>query len=141
MFLDRVEDVRAFLRSPELADVQKRVEETCDFLKRFSSLEDILHYAKELEKQTFIVKEFLSIEDVARYLQMNKSAVYKLTAKKQITFYKPGGKTIFIRRSDLEKWIGAAPRLSAADLESQANLVAYQMKRRSEKKGKRGGVL
>lgn len=130
-FLDRIDVAREFLNSSNLMEIQQQIRETCEFLKRFSSLDDIIKYASELEKSAYIIKEYLTVEDAARYLHLNKSAVYRLTSNHQITFYKPGGKNIFIRRADLEKWIGATPCLSSAELEHHVNSIAYK-KRKSQ---------
>jgi len=50
-------------------------------------------------------KEVMSINDLAAYTGWTTSYLYQLTRKRQIPFYRPSGKTIFFRRSEIEDWI------------------------------------
>lgn len=50
-------------------------------------------------------EEILSLSEAAEFLKMKKSFVYKKTSQKQINYYKPGGKKIYFRKSDLENWL------------------------------------
>lgn len=50
-------------------------------------------------------KDVLGIVDSADYLGISKSALYKLTSKKVIPFFKPSGKLIYFNRVDLDKWM------------------------------------
>jgi excisionase family DNA binding protein len=47
----------------------------------------------------------LTLEEAVDYLSLSKSALYKLTSRKEITFYNPGGKKIYFRKAELENWI------------------------------------
>lgn len=58
-----------------------------------------------ITKQNLLEKEFFTLEEAALYLGQSKSSLYKLTSKKEIPFYVPGGKMIYFRRSELESWI------------------------------------
>ena len=58
-----------------------------------------------LKKQHALSKEILTLEEGAEYLGLSKSALYKLTSKKEIPFYNPGGKKIYFRKAELENWI------------------------------------
>ena len=51
------------------------------------------------------LKEFLTVDEIANYLGLSKSAVYKITSKKEIPFYNPGGKKIYFKRSEVDTWI------------------------------------
>lgn len=143
ILLDRIDDARNFLKSEEFQAIQHQVDDIHKFLERFGTLEEIIIHVKELEKRVYIIKEYLTIDEVAKYLQVSKNTVYRLTSAKEITFFKPNGKTIFINRTDLEKWIGKTPYLSNSDLERQADLLAYQMEkdrvRDRDGKFKKGG--
>jgi len=50
-------------------------------------------------------KEVLTFDEAATYLGFSKSALYKMTSKKEIPFYVPGGKKIFFRRTEIDEWI------------------------------------
>ena len=58
-----------------------------------------------LTKQNLLEKEFFTLEEAAQFLNQSRSILYKLTSKKEIPFYVPGGKMIYFRRSELESWI------------------------------------
>ena len=50
-------------------------------------------------------KEMLTIDDVCVVTGFGKQYVYKLTAGKEIPFYKPNGKTIYISKAELMAWL------------------------------------
>ncbi|QYJ68785.1 helix-turn-helix transcriptional regulator [Flavobacterium litorale] len=58
-----------------------------------------------LKKQNLLEKEFFTLEEAALYLGQSKSSIYKLTSKKEIPFYVPGGKMIYFRKPELDAWI------------------------------------
>ncbi|RYH74456.1 DNA-binding protein [Flavobacteriaceae bacterium 144Ye] len=67
---------------------------------------DILYEIKNiLEKQSIINKDILNFEEALSYLKVSKSFLYKMTSKGEITYYKPNGKLIFFKRSDLDNWM------------------------------------
>lgn len=47
----------------------------------------------------------LSISEAAIFLGIKKSTLYKLTHKRSIPFYKPGGKLIFFLKCDLDNYL------------------------------------
>lgn len=58
-----------------------------------------------LKKQNFQQKEIMSLEEAQLYLNVSKSFLYKLTSNNELTFFKPNGKLIFIRKVDLDQWM------------------------------------
>jgi excisionase family DNA binding protein len=66
-----------------------------------------------MEKQTqssikdlnFAVKEVLSANEACVYLNVSISWLYKLTHLKKIPHYKPNGKLIYFKKSDLNIWL------------------------------------
>lgn len=56
-------------------------------------------------KQQVLCKEVLTIDEAAIYLGLSKSALYKLTCKKVIPYYVPGGKKIYFSRKELDSWV------------------------------------
>ncbi len=66
----------------------------------------ILYQIKEiLERQNLANKDILNFEEALSYLKVSKSFLYKMTSKGEITHYKPNGKLIYFKRSDLDDWI------------------------------------
>ncbi|WP_272977466.1 helix-turn-helix domain-containing protein [Idiomarina baltica] len=50
-------------------------------------------------------KEYLTVEEAAALIGSKRSYIYKLTHEKRISFTKPGGNRVLIKRSDLLDWI------------------------------------
>lgn len=85
-----------------------------------SKLEELEHTIK---KQIISSKVFLTLEEASEYLQLSKSCLYKMTSKKQITYYTPGGKKIYFKREDLLEWITKS--INASVDESQFDTESY----------------
>lgn len=71
-------------------------------------------------------KEIFTLDEAASYLQISRSALYKLTSRKQIPHYKPN-KYVFFERSELDNWIRSSVINTEEQLSNQAN--AYIMAR------------
>ncbi|MDR1904307.1 MAG: helix-turn-helix domain-containing protein [Treponema sp.] len=54
---------------------------------------------------TETVQKPLNIEEAAQFLGYKKSYIYNLCHKRKLPFYKPGGKVLVFRQSDLEKFL------------------------------------
>ena len=52
-------------------------------------------------------EEFIDMNEAAKFLMVSKSSLYKCTMKRQINFFKPGGKKILFKKSDLVSFIEA----------------------------------
>jgi len=74
-----------------------------------------------LTKQNALTKEFLTLEETAEYLDLSKSAVYKMTSKKEIPFYNPGGKKIYFKKSELHQWIITGKSISNDEVEVEVD--------------------
>ncbi len=53
------------------------------------------------------LKEFMTVDELAYYLGLSKSAIYKITSKRELPFYNPGGKKIYFKREEVDAWIEA----------------------------------
>ena len=84
-------------------------------------MEFIQNEIKEIKKLLLALniqqKEILTVDDATVYLQLAKNCLYKMTSKKEIPFYKPGGKKIFFKKSELDDWIFKGKVLSNDELE------------------------
>jgi len=71
---------------------------------------DLLAFAETLQKPKQSVldnnldTEFLTIDEAADYLKLARQTMYKMTSKKEITFFKRN-KKLYFKKSDLEAWI------------------------------------
>ena len=61
-------------------------------------------------------KKFLDLNEAAIYLNLSRSALYKLTSNRAISFYQPGGKKIFFKREQLDQWIQSGNNQNEAEL-------------------------
>lgn len=50
-------------------------------------------------------KEYLTVDEAAALIGSKRSYIYKLTHEKRISFTKPGGNRVLIKRSDLLEWV------------------------------------
>lgn len=63
----------------------------------------------QLPKQnTMEAREYMNIGEAAQYLGFAKNYVYKLTSARRIPFYKPVGRHIIFRRSELDQWVASS---------------------------------
>lgn len=71
--------------------------------------EEIIFAIQELEEKinslSLSTKEILNFEEAVTYLQVSRSYLYKLTSSAEIPHYKPSGKLIYFKKSELENWI------------------------------------
>lgn len=51
------------------------------------------------------VKNFISFKEATEYLSISSSYLYKKTANKEITHFKPSGKLIYFKIIDLDNWL------------------------------------
>jgi excisionase family DNA binding protein len=58
-----------------------------------------------LKKQIIQQKEILTVEESSEFLGLSISRLYKMTSRREIPHFKPGGKKIYLNRLELEKWI------------------------------------
>lgn len=88
-------------------------------------MENILKRLNEIEaliKRNYALnKEVLTLEESAEFLGLSKSALYKMTSKREIAFYQPGGKKVYFRRVELESWILNAKVASVAEFEQEVD--------------------
>lgn len=65
-------------------------------------------------------KSVLNFVEGAKFLSLSKSYLYKLTHLGKIPHYKPTGKNIYFKKSELEQWILQNKRVSYDEIESIA---------------------
>ncbi len=68
-------------------------------IKRLEAIE------ASIAKQEFLQKEILDMKEAAGYLNLSTSALYKMTSRKELPHYVPGGKKIYFKKSELNEWI------------------------------------
>ncbi|KGO83738.1 AlpA family transcriptional regulator [Flavobacterium cauense R2A-7] len=79
-------------------------------------IQKLLEIEALLKRQHAFNKEILTLDEAANYLCLSKSALYKITSRKEIPFYNPGGKKIYFRRIDLENWVLESKSMSIDEI-------------------------
>lgn len=69
-------------------------------------------------------KAFLTAVEVSNYLGIAKSYLYKLTHRKAIPYYKPFGKKVYFKLSELEEWLERNRVSTEEELNDRANKSA-----------------
>jgi len=80
---------------------------------------EINEIKKFIREQTILRKEVLTLEEVSMYLGQSTSSIYKLTSKRGIPFYSPGGKKLYFKRTELDAWIYQSKVISSDEIESE----------------------
>ncbi len=78
--------------------------------------ETLKHRLQIVENTLFAGKEVLTLEEAAIFLGMTKSAMYKMTHKQVIPFYRPNGKMVYFEKSELLAWLRANRISSEAEI-------------------------
>jgi excisionase family DNA binding protein len=72
-------------------------------------MDEILKSLEELrnmiENQGINSKEVLNMVEASKYLELSLSHLYKLTSTGLIPHYKPNGKKLYFKRSELDAWL------------------------------------
>ena len=75
-------------------------------LKIMETIQNEVKQIKQfIKEQSILRKEILTLEEVTWYLGLSKSSIYKLTSRREIPFYSPGGKKLYFRKSEIDNWI------------------------------------
>jgi len=68
----------------------------------------------------------LSFSEASEYLSVSKSHLYKLTSKNLIAHFKPAGKLIYFKKSDLNSYLFRNRKSSDSELTQLALDKVYQ---------------
>ncbi len=74
-------------------------------------------------------KEIYNFNDACQFLDYSKSYLYKLTHSRQIPHFKPMGKKLYFKRSDLEAWLLRNRVKTVDEIEQEA--IDYTMKKKT----------
>ena len=111
--LERMEEARQVLENIETIDkTVMNLKELEIRWRRFCSMAELSDHLLFIEKNIHHLKEYLTISEAADYLSRSQSQIYKMTQRRDIPIYKPNGKTVFIRRDDLNRWIAKSKLMS-----------------------------
>ena len=87
-------------------------------------MEQVLFEIKNLksliEEQNILQKKVLTFKEAAKFIDVSESHLYLLTSKSLIPHYKPNGKKIYFKKSDLDNYIFRNRKSSDSELEQKA---------------------
>jgi len=86
-------------------------------LEKVNRLESLLTGNRE---EGIIIKEMLTIEEAVAYTGVSKSWLYKMTMRGDLPTYRPGGKRIYLKRSELNDWMSSQRTSSNSEIEEKA---------------------
>lgn len=121
-----------------LEEAVSRIETISDFINRYGDMGPIIEHLKTVESKFFMLKEMMTLDEAAEYLGASKSLLYKMTASRGLTHYKPNGRVIYIDRKDLDELLRTNPVYSKKALERQA--IAATMEMAADKPKKKKGT-
>tara|TARA_X000001388_G_scaffold75224_1_gene69535 strand:- start:5587 stop:5964 length:378 start_codon:yes stop_codon:yes gene_type:complete len=82
-------------------------------------------------------KEYLTVDEAAALIGSKRSYIYKLTHEKRISFTKPGGNRVLIKRSDLLDWVEGNRIKSQKDVQNDVEQFMKNSRRPGRKAPKR----
>jgi len=82
---------------------------------------EIIDLKSILNKVFSATKETLDFNETVSYINTSKSYLYKLTSQGLIPHYKPNGKKIYFKRSELDAWVLKNKVFSADELAAQVD--------------------
>lgn len=95
-------------------------------LKELTAKFESIVESLETEKQKEPKREYLTLREACQYLGVTRASLYCMTSRKQIPHYKPNGKSLFFKESDLVAWIESKRVKTADEIESEAaNLIVH----------------
>jgi len=73
--------------------------ENKSIIERLNDIED------KLNQLILIKKDVLNLKEASEYLKIKESYMYKYTMNNTIKCFRPNGKKIYFKRSDLDNWM------------------------------------
>lgn len=74
-------------------------------------------------------KEILTFDEASKLLGLSKSYLYKLTHLRQIPHYKPNGKKLYFKKSDLDSYRLRNRVLTDSEIQAQAEEKLRNLRR------------
>ena len=92
--------------------------------------EEIITRLDKIQQLTLLsAKEALNVADVCLLTGLSKPRIYHLTSSREIPFYKPEGRGIFFKKSEITAWLLQNRQRTNAEVRSEAGLYAISKQR------------
>ena len=99
-------------------------------MTNLESMQSIEERLTNLERINQGAKTILTLEQVAKYTNYSKSYIYKLTSRREIPCYKPNGKQLYFKRTEIDEWLLTNREMTNKEIESEvATKSVLQQKR------------
>lgn len=137
LYIERLKRAQEMIETNDIGQFQEKIMEVKSYLEQFNGLQELLKHMKAISEIAYTIKEFYTIDEASKYLGLSKSTVYKITSNRELTYYKPNGKSIFIKRDDLLKWINRHPVRSMDEINAIAATKAHELAKEHKRKSNR----
>lgn len=137
LYIERLKRAQELIEENDIGQFQEKIMEVKNYLEQFNSLEELLKHMKAISEIAYTIKEYYTIDEASKFLGLSKNTVYRITSNREITYYKPNGKSIFIKREDLLKWINRHPVRSMEEINAIAATKAHELAKDHQKKSNR----
>ncbi|MFA6057851.1 MAG: helix-turn-helix domain-containing protein [Taibaiella sp.] len=107
-------------------------------MEEFQLLQQVLSQCRELKeelaelKRAAICKEMLTLDEFCKYSGLSKASAYKITASGKIKHYKPMGRLLFFKKSEVDEFLSSNPVSTVAINEGKS--LDYLITQPSKKK-------
>jgi excisionase family DNA binding protein len=95
-------------------------------------LQKITKIENDFSEMKMASKEVLNLSEACRYLDLSESSMYKMTHKGLIPSYKPNGKRLYFKRSELDSWLLRIPQKKLDHNEINKAAADYLIKNKSK---------
>lgn len=85
---------------------------------------------REHNNDTPTLKAVLTLSEAAEYSGFSRRYLLKLIGLRKLPAYKPGGKTIFLRRDELEAWLCSNRIATVSELDTEARRIGNHLEGR-----------
>lgn len=85
---------------------------------------------KKLQQHLLASKEILNFQEFCNFCGISESYGYKLTSMRMVPHFKPGGKMVYFRRSEIEEWLLRNPISTKDQLNEEAARLIFNRNRR-----------
>lgn len=99
-------------------------------MTNLDSMQSIEERLTNLERINQGAKTILTLEEVAKYTNYSKSYIYKLTSRREIPCYKPNGKQLYFKRTEIEEWLLTNRKMTNKEIESEVATKSVLLQKR-----------
>ena len=98
-----------------------------------TEVKDLKSQLDRIEAGLLQQKEVLTFDEACIYIGVSNSHLYKLTSNRSIPHYKPQGKMIYFRRSELDEWLLKNRIKTKEEINSEAMIYVITDKKQRKK--------